>query len=112
MTLAQPEMSNEMCDIVGRDAFLNSLDNRRLRLSVLEKELSTVDEAFKIAFRLEALEKAENVKTDEIDYRKDRRMHTLTSNEAVDRHPLQDEIASLRVTVEKLAAENACFVIM
>ena len=96
-----------MSDIVGRDAFLDILDNRRLRIRILEKEPSTMDEALKIAIRLEALEKTENVKSDEIDYCNGRRMHTFASNEAVDRHPLQDEVASLRVTVEKLATENA-----
>ena len=69
-------MPNEMSDIVERDACLDSLDNRRLRLRILEKEPSTINEVLKIAMRLETLDKTENVKDDGEDNRQyGRQMH-------------------------------------
>jgi len=57
MALAYPRMANEMCDIVGRDAFLAALDDRQLHVRILEKEPKTLDEALKIAIRLAAFDR-------------------------------------------------------
>ena len=57
MALAYPRMANEMCDIVGRDAFLAAFDDRQLHVRILEKEPKTLDEALKIAIRLAAFDR-------------------------------------------------------
>ena len=54
--LAYPGESSTLSDIVGRDAFLEALDDQTLRVRILEKEPKNVDEALNIASRLEAFD--------------------------------------------------------
>ena len=54
MSLAYHGESSALSDIVGRDAFLEALDDQTLRVRILEKEPKNVDEALNIASRLEA----------------------------------------------------------
>ena len=55
MTLAYPGQSGSLWDIMARDAFVDALNNSRLRLKILEKDPVTLEEALKIATRFEAL---------------------------------------------------------
>lgn len=58
LALAYPGPSSELSHIVGRDAFLDALDNPAMRIRILEKEPHTLDDAFAMACRLEALDKS------------------------------------------------------
>ena len=50
---AYPSPSNEFSEIMARDAFINALQDRDLMLKVLEREPTTLEQAFKIAERME-----------------------------------------------------------
>ena len=56
MSLAYPGESSALSDIVGRDAFLEALDDQALRGRILEKELRNLDDALNLASRLEAFD--------------------------------------------------------
>jgi len=51
--LAYPGKSNYMSDIAAKDAFVDALDDRELMIRVMEREPKTLEEAFKIAERME-----------------------------------------------------------
>ena len=55
MALAFPGQSGSMWEIMARDAFVESLDDPSLRIRVLERYPTTLEEALKIASLLEAL---------------------------------------------------------
>ena len=54
MSLAYPGSSSTLLDIVSRDAFLDALDDPKLRVRIMEREPPTLDEALSLACRLEA----------------------------------------------------------
>ena len=56
MTLAYPGESSVLSDIVGRNAFLEALDDQVLRVRILEKEPKTLDDALNMTSRLEAFD--------------------------------------------------------
>ena len=56
MSLAYPGESSVLSDIVGREAFLEALDNQALRVRILEKEPKNLDDALNMASRLEAFD--------------------------------------------------------
>jgi len=56
LALGFPGESGKMAEIVGRDCFLNSLDNPQLRLKILELQPANLDEALNHVCRLEAYE--------------------------------------------------------
>ena len=56
MTLAYPGPTSSLSEIVGRDAFLEALDDQQLRVRILEREPRTLDEALNAAVRLEAFD--------------------------------------------------------
>ena len=60
MALAFPGQSGSLWEIMARDSFLEALGDSALRLRILEREPSTLDEALKIASRLEALRKTDS----------------------------------------------------
>ena len=41
MSLAHPDESSALSDIVGHDAFLEALDDQALRVCILKKELKS-----------------------------------------------------------------------
>lgn len=53
-----PGSTTDLCNIVGRDAFLEALANPSLRVRFLEKAPTTMEEALRIASNLEALDKS------------------------------------------------------
>ena len=61
MSLAYPGKSSTLSDIVGRDAFLEALDDQALRIRILEKEPKHLDDALNMASRLEAFDMMGNV---------------------------------------------------
>ena len=58
LALAYPGPANPTSTIVGRDAFLDALNNQSLRVRVLEREPRTIEEALNVASRLEAYERS------------------------------------------------------
>jgi hypothetical protein len=58
MALSFTGPSNSTTQIVGRDAFLDALDNDNLRIRILEREPQTLEAALKIASKLEAYDKS------------------------------------------------------
>ena len=55
MALAFPGQSGPMWEVMARDAFVESLGDPSLRIRVLERDPTTLEEALKIVSRLEAL---------------------------------------------------------
>jgi len=60
MVLANPGQAGELCEIVARDSFLHSLNDRPLRARILERELRNLDEVLNIACQLRSFEASEN----------------------------------------------------
>jgi len=58
LVLAYPGPSNATTEIVGRDAFLDALDNPTLANKIREKEPTNLEEALHVALRFEAYERA------------------------------------------------------
>ena len=56
MSLAYPGESSVLSDIVGRDAFLEALDDQALRVRILEKEPKNLNDALNMVSRLEAFD--------------------------------------------------------
>ena len=54
MVLAYPVADNEITEILARDFFLDALADRELSIKIREKEPTNLDQAFRIALRLEA----------------------------------------------------------
>jgi len=55
MALAFPGQSVSMWEVMARDAFVESLGDQSLLIRMLERDPTTLEEALKIASRLEAL---------------------------------------------------------
>ena len=81
MALAYPGQVGELFEIVARDTFLDALNDRSLRVRILEREPQNLDEALNIACRLEAYDAAENY-MDESDFYRRRNRQTRSSEEA------------------------------
>jgi len=58
MSLAHPDPNSDLTNVVGRDAFLEALGNPSLRVRILERVPTTMEEALRIALNLEALDKS------------------------------------------------------
>ena len=54
---AYPGPPNYMSEITIRDAFVDALNDRELMIKVMEREPNTLDQAFKIAERIELYQK-------------------------------------------------------
>jgi hypothetical protein len=57
MAFAYSRPTTELSEIVASDAFLEALNDRLLRVRVLEHEPSSLNEALKTAIRLEAIDR-------------------------------------------------------
>jgi len=55
MALAFPGQSGMLWEVMARDAFLDALGDQPMRVRVLEKDPVTLDEALKLACRMEAI---------------------------------------------------------
>jgi len=80
MALAYPSQVGELSEIVARDTFLDALNDRSLRVRILEREPQNLDEALNIACRLEAYDAAENYMDESDSYRR-RNGQTRSSEE-------------------------------
>ena len=64
VALAYPDTSSELRDVLGRDAFIDALNNTSLEFKVKEKETPTLAKALTTALRLEALYKSKKTADD------------------------------------------------
>lgn len=103
MALAFPGPSNATKQVVGRDSFLDALDNGSQRVRILEHEPQTLEDALKIACRLEAYDKSAvsaNVADEYDDFRgKERGRHVRPSASC----PSKSRDDSLQVIVKQFA---------
>ena len=118
LTLAYPGPSNPTTDVVGRDAFLDALNNSALALRIREKDAINLEDALRIALRLEAYDKADKTTRDEPQtpaYRKVRGIETADENAASQaimfqlqtlRTELQGEMSEVGQRLQKL--ERLC----
>ena len=67
LALAYPGPSSNLLGIVGRDAFLDALDDPVLRIRILEWEPKDLDEALQLACRLEAYGKSATPVSETVD---------------------------------------------
>ena len=65
-SLAYPGPSNYMTDLAAKDSFVDALDDKELMIRVMEREPKNLEEAFKIAERMELYSKRIDV-TDRTD---------------------------------------------
>ena len=63
MLLAYPGPSSEIVNVVGREAFLEALGDPGLRIRVLDKGPTNMEEALRIALNREALDKSKEVES-------------------------------------------------
>ena len=56
-TQAYPGPPNYMSELAAKDAFIDALDDRELMIKVCEREPGTLDQAYKIAERMELYQK-------------------------------------------------------
>jgi hypothetical protein len=84
LALAYPGPPSTIISLVGRDAFLDALDQPSLKLRILEKEPKTLEEALSLASRLEAYDRTVNTtETSEIEaeyqHRRNRHVRTVAA---------------------------------
>jgi len=99
---------------MARDAFVESLGDPGLRLRVLERDPTTLEEALKVASRLEALGYGElEHDWDDVGRRRDKFVKTAVGSEVYDERPLtgmiQDlkkELAENRMELERLRKDQ------
>jgi len=77
MALSYPGPSSELSYTVGRDCFVLALNNQKLQVRILEKE-PTLEEALKVACRLEALDKSAS-HGESVDEEPSQRKHVRTA---------------------------------
>ena len=93
MALAFPGQSGPLWEIMARDAFVESLGDPALRLRVLERDPEILEQALKLASRLEALKCCEmDDNWDDLGQRKDRYVKTSTAEDASELTSLLQEL--------------------
>ena len=103
MALAFPGQSGPLWEIMARDAFVESLADPALRLRVLERDPGTLEQALKLATRLEALGYGEvEDKWDDMGRSKDR---FVIVSVAEGNRELTTLVQELKSEVAELAAE-------
>ena len=106
MSLAFPEQSGTMWEIMARDAFMESLGDPALRLRVLERDPSTVEEALKVASRLEALGYGELEDVwDDVGHRRDKYVKTAVPGGDDEERQLTRVVQDLKKELKENRAE-------
>jgi hypothetical protein len=99
LALAYPGPSNALMNLVGRDAFLDALDQSSLRIRILEKEPKTLEDALSLACRLEAYDRTANVSLEPSDndaeytHKRNRHVRTVAATTASTTSPSTTEVA-------------------
>ena len=107
MALAFPGQSGSMWKIMTRDAFVDSLGDPALRFRVLERDPTTLEEALKVASRLEALGSREGEENwDEWGRRRNKFTKTAAAKDDDDnRQHMTNQIRELRRELEENRGE-------
>jgi len=116
LALSFPWHSGEVCEVLGRDAFLTALGDQSLRVRVLDQQPATLDGALAIACRMEAYgattaasDDLSAAESDRPDRRRVRAVNVESKEVKVERHQLQrleSELADQRRQIRQLQAES------
>lgn len=107
LALSFPGQTGEVCEILGRDAFLNSLADPVLRTRVLDQSPKTLDEALAVVSRMEAYAPKGEGDSSVTDGRK--RVHNVNMSAERDNRrlkQLENDLADQRRQVQQLQADN------
>ena len=115
LALSFPGHSGELCEIIGRDAFLEALVDSTLRIRVLDQQPATLDEALAIVCRMEAYGGTVSTDVNDLGRRKVRTINVdppaVERNESSvsDRrlHILEEALAEQKRELRQLKAEAA-----
>jgi len=114
MSLAYPGPTTEQSEIVGRDAFLDTLADQTMRVRILEHGPTTLDEALRWACRIEAYAKScgpNSVHKNDEDYRRNRPKYvrSAVNSDRTSDHEQQAELkghlADVREAIESCRQE-------
>ena len=119
LALSFPGHSGELCEVIGRDAFLSALDDPALRVRVLDQSPSTLDQALAIVCRMEAYSAtAEGAEVD-LGRRKVRSVNATPVGDNVaaigpqssDKRlqQLESDLANQRREIRQLRADSECW---
>ena len=90
LALSFPGHSGEVCEVLGRDAFLTALGDQSLRVRVLDQQPATLDGALAIACRMEAYgattAASDDLSAAESDRRRVRAVNVESKEVKVERH--------------------------
>lgn len=100
LALAYPGQMNPVVTLVGRDAFIDALNDNKLRQRILDREPKTLEDALNVACRLEAFKMSDvNVMHEE---RGKKQVRTVTDPEPA---YTPDEVVGLKQELSELRAE-------
>ena len=115
MALAYPGPQTDIADVVAKDAFIDSLEDKSMKMRILDREPKNLDEAFRYACKLEALEDRFD---DKEKIKKDRMVRTLDSgvmssqesNAEILRQlsAIQKQLAEQRLEFDQFKSVNKC----
>lgn len=105
MAFAFSGQSGSLWEVMARDCFLEAVGEPSLRMKILEREPSALDEALKIACRLEALGKADYEESrDDLGRRKDKNPKAMALQTRPDKQT-EERIKKLEAVVVKYKGE-------
>ena len=115
ISLSYPGQTGSLCDIVARDCFLQALDPE-LRMKIMERdsEPTTVEEALRVACRLEAIRRtADDERVEEVKQREKniRAVEAKTTNEKTEKNEqkikeLENTVSEYKTELEKMRTLN------
>ena len=105
MALAYPGPTSALSEIVGRDAFLEALDNQKLRVRILEREPLTLDEALNAAVRLEAFDRKSSDGGEESFRGKTRFAKSVSQGKSTDEKTIEPRWEELMAKLEGLSRD-------
>ena len=106
MALAYPGPTSTLSDIVGRDAFLDALNNNKLRIRILETEPATLEDALRTAMRLEAYEGGRKADYDEPSWKNRRAAPMSTEVDGEELEEMKVRMAGLEEQLRSVAVEQ------
>ena len=104
LALSFPGHSGELCEIIGRDAFLEALVDQTLRIRVLDQQPATLDEALAIVCRMDAYGGTVSTDVDDLGRRKVRTINV--DPPAVERNESSVSDRRLHILEEALAEQK------
>jgi len=97
LNLAYPGPSNPIVEIVGRDAYLDALCDSALALRIREKDAMSMEDALRIALRLEAYAKADRTSVGDDQTRPSHRVRgTIDTKEGETSYQITQQLQAMR----------------